>query len=78
MHKLKKRNSITFCAHYPFKAVVELLCDEGAFVDAREEDKWTPLHLAVQYGQRQVVQALLPKFANWYQEYLNKYNEEYY
>mmetsp|Transcript_1582 Transcript_1582/g.3792 ORF Transcript_1582/g.3792 Transcript_1582/m.3792 type:complete len:189 (-) Transcript_1582:133-699(-) len=38
---------------------VRRLLDQGAFVDELDEDGWTPLRWAVQYGQCEVVQALV-------------------
>jgi ankyrin repeat protein len=43
--------------------VVEYLIKEGAQVDAKEEDDWTPLHLTAQNGHTAVVEYLLKEGA---------------
>jgi ankyrin repeat protein len=51
-------------ARYGVVEVVGLLLEEGANVNARDEDTWTPLHRGAQYGHIGVVRLLLEKGAN--------------
>lgn len=44
--------------------MVRALLEQGANVDEKEADGWTPLHLAAKYGYKQVVTTLLEKGAN--------------
>jgi len=45
--------------HVNSVAVVQLLLDAGAFVDARDDKGWTPLHWAAAYGHVQLARILV-------------------
>ena len=44
--------------------IVKQLCENGAMVDSKDEDRNTPLHLAALSGNLKVVQYLIKKGAN--------------
>ena len=51
-------------AYYGHKVVAELLIAQGADVNAKSDDGWTPLHDAASMGHKEIVELLLAKGAN--------------
>ena len=61
---LGKDTLLHIAARYGYKEIVELLISEGADVNAKDENSWTPLHFAARHGHKEVVELLIAKGAD--------------
>ena len=59
----KKTTGLHLAAYFGIKAIVKLLLEKGAAVDAADGDGETPLHWALDNGHVEVVRLLLEKGA---------------
>ena len=60
----EKQSGMHLAARWGHEAVVRLLVEQGADVEARDENGWTVLHWAAEYGHEAVVRLLVEQGAD--------------